>query len=286
MPPPATINMQEYDVALKLLFRRCAPRAIQLLSGTKIAKWLDGELPKAQNLRMDLLGEDDDGQLYHFELQSYNDPGIGLRMAEYKLGTKRLTGKFPRQFVLYVGEAPMNMPAELSGEDILIRYRLLDLRDLDGEELLASDDIGDNVIAILTRLRDHKGAIRKIVAKIAELPESERHVAVQQLVILAGLRRLGATVREEVNKMPIVIDLMENDIVGPAIRRGLAQGLEQGLKQGQTEGEQRVLRLQIEKRFGPIPDWANTRLTSLSTAEIEALAESIFDAQNLESLLK
>ena len=50
--------MQDYDAALKLLFRRAAPRAIQLLSGTGIVQWLDVELPKVQNLRLDLLGED------------------------------------------------------------------------------------------------------------------------------------------------------------------------------------------------------------------------------------
>ena len=47
-----------------------------MLSGVTIARWLDIELPKAQNLRMDLLGEDADGNLHHFELQSYNDAGI------------------------------------------------------------------------------------------------------------------------------------------------------------------------------------------------------------------
>ena len=101
--------MQNYDAALKLLIRRAASRAIELLSGKKITKWLDVELPKTQNLRMDLLGEDEDGGLHQFELQSKNERGIDMRMAEYKLGAKRLTGKFPKQFVLYVGEAPMNI---------------------------------------------------------------------------------------------------------------------------------------------------------------------------------
>ena len=46
---------------------------------------------------MDLLGEDSSGKLYQFELQRLNDRGIDLRMGESKLGSKRLTGKFPRQ---------------------------------------------------------------------------------------------------------------------------------------------------------------------------------------------
>ena len=279
--------MQDYDAALKLLFRRAAPRAIQLLSGTSIVQWLDVELPKSQNLRMDLLGEDPNGKLHQFELQSQNDRGINLRMGEYKLGTKRLTDKFPRQFVLYVGEAPMNMPSELVDEDgdLLVRYRLLDIRELDGEVLLASENLGDNVIAILTRLRDHKEAIRGIVAKIADLPESQRHVAMQQLVVLAGLRRLAQTVKEEVQKMPLIIDLMENDLLGPAIRQGIAQGREEGREEGRAEGEHLLLSRLIEKRFGPLPKWATAKLGALSLSEIEVLAERLFDAPSLDSLL-
>ena len=138
------------------------------------------------------------------------------------------------------------------------------------------------MIAILTRLRDHKEAVRMIVSRISELPESERHVPIQQLVILAGLRQLGQTVKEEVEKMPIVIDLMENDIIGPAIR----QGLEKGREEGRAAGEQHLLRRLIEKRFGSIPDWANAKLASLTVAEIETIGERIFDAPTVESLLK
>ena len=67
--------MQDYDAALKLLLRQAARRAIQLLSGVTITKWLDIELPKAQNLRMVLLGEDSGGDLHQFELQRDNDRG-------------------------------------------------------------------------------------------------------------------------------------------------------------------------------------------------------------------
>src|SRR5207302_5022616 len=50
-------------------------------------------------------------------LQSGNDNTMPLRMAEYCLGMLRLFGKFPRQIVLYVGEAPLRMESELRGPD-------------------------------------------------------------------------------------------------------------------------------------------------------------------------
>ena len=88
--------MQAYDVALKLLLQGSAALTLRALTGTAVAKWLDVELPKVQNLRLDLLGETVDGGLVHVELQSSNDPAMPLRMAEYCLGVFRLFGRFPR----------------------------------------------------------------------------------------------------------------------------------------------------------------------------------------------
>jgi len=232
--------MPEYDSALKLLLRQPARRAIAMLARVPMRKWLDIELPKTQNLRMDMLGEDMVGDLHHIELQSTNDSGINLRMAEYALGTYRLLRKFPRQTVLYVGEAPLTMPDELRGSDFWARYRAIDVRDLDGEALLASDDVGDNVIAILTKLRDHREAVRKIVAKIGTLPESERNVATQQLVILAGLRRLEPMVQEEVKRMPIIIISWRTRSLDPRSARVWSKGFKRATRKAGRKAGRRA----------------------------------------------
>jgi len=56
-----------------------------------------------------------------------------LRMAEYCRGVFRLFGRFPRQVVLYVGEPTLRMESELRGPDVLLWYRLIDIRMLDGD---------------------------------------------------------------------------------------------------------------------------------------------------------
>ena len=99
----------QYDVALKLLLQKPASRAISELTGTVPAKWLNVELPKVQNRRLDLLGETADRELLHLELQSTNDQEMPLRMAEYCLAVFRQYQRFPRQVLLYVGEAPLTM---------------------------------------------------------------------------------------------------------------------------------------------------------------------------------
>ena len=187
--------MQEYDVALKLLLRGSAKLTMRELTGTSVETWLDVELSKVvQNTRVDLLGETEAKGLVHLELQSGNDATMPLRMAEYCLGVFRLFGRFPRQVLLYVGEAPLRMESELRADDVWFRYRAVDIRDLDGDRLLESQEVGDTVIAILARLRDHKDAVRRILERIAGLVAAERETALGQLLILAGLRHFEETV--------------------------------------------------------------------------------------------
>ncbi len=269
--------MQDYDVTMKILLQRSAGATLRELTGTAVAKWLDVELPKVQNLRLDLLGETVDGGLVHVELQSTNDPAMPLRMAEYCLGVFRLLGRFPRQIVLYVGEAPARMDCELRAPGVLFRYRLIDICTLNGERLLESEEVGDNIIAILARLRDHGSAVRRIMQRIARLPAAEREVALAQLLILAGLRRLAQTVAVEAKKMPIQIDLLENDFLGPIILKNR--------QEGRQEGELTILRRLIEKRFGTMPVWAAEKLATLPPSELEDLSVRVLDAASIEELL-
>jgi hypothetical protein len=68
--------MQEYDIALKLLLQGSAKHTVRELTGGPVEKWLDIELPKVQNTRMDLLGEIAGGELVHLELQSGDEAAM------------------------------------------------------------------------------------------------------------------------------------------------------------------------------------------------------------------
>src|ERR1039457_4429283 len=282
--------MQEYDVALKLLLQGSAKLTLRELTGTAIAKWLDVELPKVQNLRLDLLGQTVDGGLIHLELQSSNDAAMPFRMIEYCLGVQRLFGQFPRQILLYVGEAPMRMESKLRGPDLSFEYRLIDIRELDGERLLESGDVGDNVIAILARLRDDKEAVHRSGERRAGLAAAKRETALALLTILAGLRHLARTVEQETRNMPIDLDIRDHETLGPIIieaeQKGLQKGLQKGRQEGRQEGDLTILRRQIAKRFGALPGWAAERLAGLSTTELEERSVRVLDIGSVEELLR
>jgi hypothetical protein len=177
----------------------------------------------------------------------------------------------PEQLVLYTGEAPMRMTGRFV--EFGFDCRVADIREFDPEPLLASPTLADNVVTVLMRHRDQRAALARLVGKIAGAGVAERAVALAEVFILAGLRRLEPLVRKEAEKMPILDDIMDHAILGPMIRKARVE-----------EGRQIVV-LQIEKRFGPLPAWVQTRLDGMQIDEIESAALRLLDAGTLEELL-
>lgn len=187
--------MPKYDTVLKLVLHQSGTGLVRVLVDQSLAAWHKVELPHISTQFADLLVETTSGRLCHIELQSSNDPDMPLRMLEYALRVYRKFGRFPEQTVLYVGRAPMRMPAELVSDNLRFGYRLIDVRDLDSETLFASDSVGDNIVGILARLRDSREAVRRVLNAIGALERPDRDVALESLMILASLRNLEEMVR-------------------------------------------------------------------------------------------
>jgi predicted transposase YdaD len=290
--------VHEYDTILKTLLQGSANSILEQITGAKIARWLNVELPAVNAPRVDLLGVSLEGELIAIELQSTNDPLMPLRMAEYSLRVYRLFQRFPRQILLYVGDGKMRMPAELAGPDHVCRYTIFDIRDLDSETLLSSPLTADVVIAVLTRLRDRKAAVRRILSRIAQLTGEERSTAFAQLLILSGLRGLEVAITEEAQHMPVLNNILDHQVIGPAIKQGRQEGLQEGLQQGRQEGRQEglqqgqqqgalaVLRKQIEKRFGSLPASMEEHLAALTEPELETVSIRVLDAKSIDDLFE
>jgi len=276
--------MHDYDVAFKLILRESADLTLRELAGTAIATWHNVELPET-NARLDLLGESAAGELVHVELQSTNDATIPRRMAEYYLKIDHRFARFATQVVLYVGQAPLTMAAEYRSPKMRHSFRMADVRELDGASLLRSPWIGDNIIAVLTRLPDSRRTVHEVLERIAELEEGARQTALDRLAIVAGLRKLGQVIKEESERMPILDDILDHDLLGPEFRKGELKGRVEGELKGRVEGEQNLLRLQIAKRFGTLPAWAEARLAGRTLPELEALGLRLLEAGSLEELL-
>ena len=148
------------------------------------------------------------------------------------------------------------MKAELIGPRLSFRYDLIDIREVEGEALLASDQLGDNVIAILTRVRHRRRSAQAVIRKLAGVDEDARELYLRALLELAGLRGIEEFVEGEARKMPLLNSILDNKVLGREFLRGHEEGREEGVE----IGELRSLRRQLNAKFGILPEWARQTL--------------------------
>jgi hypothetical protein len=71
--------------------------------------------------------------------------------------------------------------------------------------------------------------------------------------------------------MPIFDDIMDHDLLGPAIR----QGLEKDPKEGRNQEAFAFLSLLLTRRFGTVPSAVTERLVKLPTSELEEIGQRL-----------
>lgn len=254
--------------------------AFRQMGQRPVSEWLNVELPRTQAPRVDLLGRKTDGGLLHIELQSNNDALMALRMAEYALAIVRWYGEYPEQIVLYVGNDRILMRAGMRSKGMTYRYRLLDIRQLDADALLASNRISDNIISVLAGMRDTAAGLRKILQKVVKLRKRERMSALHRLLIICGIRRLSWEVEEELHTVPVTFDLTEDPYIHKLVEKWKQDGWQQGLQKGTRD----LVLLQLRKRFGRLPAAVRKKISAMNNAEVSDLAVRVLDANSLSEL--
>ncbi len=253
-----------FDVTFKFLFRQSRGVLSRLLFG-EVVEWPNIEQPAVRNLRADLLARSADGVLRQVELQVSNDAGMAFRMLEYYAGFYRLLGEHVEQTVLYAGREPLRMDDVFETASTRHRFTILNLREMDGEELLASDDWADNEWALLTKA-DRERVIRVVFGKLRTLTGTEQQAAASTFAVIGGILGIEEELKRRLQSE--MIDLMENKIIGPAIRQGIG----------------RMVHRLLERRFGPVPDWALEKLNSASPDELEEWGLRVETAETLEKV--
>ena len=263
----------------------------QRLTGASRGHWLNVELPRVTQRRVDLLFEVIRTlELILVELQSFNDPLLPLRMAEYALLVAQIYERFPTLYVLYVGSERLSMPSELVTPCLTCRFHIVDIRDWDAETLLQTKYPADAVLAILGRHSDRPETIRRILQRIAKMKVEDRNIAFSKLTILAGIRNLAGVVEQEAKRMPIHYDIRDHETIGPVIRQERAQALAEGLAEGEKAGRRQeavsLLQRQMPARFGALSPTTTRRLSKLTLPELEDLAIRFVTAKNVNDLFR
>ncbi len=286
----------DFDGALKEMFQLDQPSVLDRLTrGVKVKAFLNVELPRVQERRVDLVVLLEDETILHVEIQSTNDGSIVYRMITYYALIKQTYRRPVRQVILYVGEDRMKMPDRLEEDGNRLVYGLMDIREFDAEALMATGNRADLALAVLG---GGGGAnLRGILQKAAKLKGAARGRVLAQILLLAGLRGMAGRVEWEMKTMGVVIDITKNPVLmrwrreaieeGEAKGRaeGLSMGLSQGLSKGLSQGMSKILLEQLETKFGALPQWAESRVAKASPAQVERWARKVLTAKTLDGVI-
>lgn len=67
-------------------------------------------------------------------------------------------------------------------------------------------------------------------------------------------------------------------------RIAIDRGFQKGLDEGKAEGKAELLTRLLERRFGPLPTWAETRLHEATPVQLDAWADRVLDATLLDAV--
>lgn len=80
--------------------------------------------------------------------------------------------------------------------------------------------------------------------------------------------------------------VIERDVIETAKTEGLMEGRAEGLVQGRLEGEIALLRKQMKRKFGSLPEWAEVQLHNATPQQLDVWAEHILTVNTLSELLQ
>jgi hypothetical protein len=103
------------------------------------------------------------------------------------------------------------------------------------------------------------------------------------LVLPAGLEaqfQVELAQLEAERNMPYVTSV-ERMGIEKGRQEGRLEGRLEGRQEGRLEGEAAVLKRLLIRRFGPLPEWVEPRLTQAGQADLERWADRVLDAPTL-----
>ncbi len=258
------------------------------------------------------------------EFQSRNDRWMALRLLVYigllhqdliKSGRIQPGGLLPPVFpiVVYNGERRWTARQEFSelvepargGLQAYcpsLRYFLLDEGRVPAAELVHSE----GTLADIIRLESSPEplAVRQIVGRLSKRLREPRYDSLRR-TLTVWISRVVLRQMVPGEEIPELSELQEIDNMLAervarwteqwkregleagrleGIREGRKEGLQKGFEQGSQRAAYSILAQLIQKRFGPIPSWAEERMRKASAEELQQWAENILDAPDLDNL--
>ncbi len=275
--------MSSKDITLKDIFEEVPHRLSKILSPAPIKELLPTNFPSTE-LRVDFLARLEDESILHMEFQSFNDTNMPWRMLRYytAIAEKYKTYNI-KQLLVYVGNEKLRMKSSLKLKNLVFRYEILDIRQIDCRVLLESPDPMDRLLACLCKVEDEAYLIEKLIKTMEGMNEEERKDYLLKALTLTELRpNLRIRLTEELKHMPIVVrpeDIrlpkrkLKKDIL---YRLGLEEGKQIGIEEGLLKSAQEMLIAIIEGKLGYVPEEIANRVREIKDVEfLRSLAKKL-----------
>lgn len=231
--------------------------------------------------------------LVHVEHQSRRERRIGLRLLSYASMLMEQTGLpvFPILVTSYDRPSttePESFVVDLLGRRVVdFRYRVVQLNRLDWRDYLQAKNPA--ATALMARMRIEPNDRIRVKAQVLRLILTMRLSRPKMSLIASFVDRYLALTAEEdlamrrelATVLPMKLKEEASELMTSWERRGLEQGLEQGLEKGREEGrrEERIaiVRHQLERRFGRLPQATLRRISRLSGTQLQRLTIALLD---------
>lgn len=145
-----------------------------------------------------------------------------------------------------------------------------------------------NLAAALFRLEhsrspeDMRRVVQELIERLAEPEQKLQRFSLTRWLLRLLQRKMGKGTVE----VPDVSDLLEVDtMLAERIESWTKEWFQQGEEKGFCLGELQTLQRQLTKRFGPLPESVQVRLSTASQEEIERWLDRVLDAQTLDEVL-
>lgn len=228
--------------------------------------------------------------LIHIEIQGQRERAFGERMFTYYY---RLFDRYGHPLASLVvladdqpGWRPSGYQRELWGCRLTLEFpvvKLLDYREREAELAASANPLAVVVEAHLAALATQGNPEQRLARKLGLTRRLYRRgwsrADVLQLYrfmdwVLALPEALEQQYLDEVYRL-------EEETHMRYVTSAERIGLKRGLQQGVLKGEAKVVQRQLQRRFGPLPEWVEERLQGAGEAQLERWAERLLEAPTL-----
>ena len=244
--------MNKNDIILKDITKEAIREVFKYIIKIDVNdfEFLDIEFQKIEERKADILVKSND-KIIHIEFQTKSDKNMIFRMLRYYSEIKFL---YPNmevyQYVIYIGKYQTSMKYILNEHNINFNYELIDMKKIDCNEFLESENPEAVVVSILCDFQDknEREVIRKIIERLLKITKNENEFrkCFSILEELSVNRNLQQILKEEEMALQYLTweDLPSYQV---GIEKGIEAGIQKGIEAGIQKGIQKAKEETIQK---------------------------------------